>query len=169
MKKGDVFVLGGNKYSYQYTKGMNLYVRSTPERNPTIPSWFSEVLPLSFDSALEINRFRKEMKKLFERKKSKKEIIIFIQKNLYVENDVGEQIYNYFFEQYNFSEIPNEDVITIEKYIDERDNKKYILVNSMYGRRVNDALSRAVAYMIGAKTNRDVEVGISDRGFYLSS
>jgi len=41
----------------------------------------------------------------------------------------------------------------------------------MYGRRVNDALSRALAYLMGAKgaSKRDVEVGISDRGFYLSS
>ena len=41
----------------------------------------------------------------------------------------------------------------------------------MYGRRVNDALSRALAYLMGAKgsAKRDVEVGISDRGFYLSS
>ncbi|MDP2628938.1 MAG: ATP-dependent helicase [Nanoarchaeota archaeon] len=169
MKRGDVFVLGGSKYVYQYTKGMNLYVRAAPNRNPTIPSWFSEVLPLSFDSALEINRFRKEMKKLFKNSKTKKQIIDFIKKFLYVNDEVAEQAYNYFYEQHNFSEIPDLDTITIEKYVDERDNKKYILVNSMYGRRVNDALSRAVAYVIGSKSRRDVEVGISDRGFYISS
>jgi len=42
----------------------------------------------------------------------------------------------------------------------------------MYGRRVNDALSRALAFLIGNSKNlskRDVEVGISDRGFYISS
>jgi len=168
MKKGDIFVLGGNKYLYQYTKGMNLYVRSAPNKNPTIPSWFSEVLPLSFDSALEINKFRKEMKKLFEKNKSQGEITNFVMKYLYIKKEVAVQIYDYFYEQYNFSEIPDDETITIEKYIDERDHKKYLLVNSMYGRRVNDALSRAVAYLIGAKSKRDVEVGISDRGFYLS-
>src|SRR3989338_3850559 len=46
MKKGDVFVLGGRKYIYMYTKGMNLYVKNTISRSPTIPSWFSEMLPL---------------------------------------------------------------------------------------------------------------------------
>src|SRR3989344_2278243 len=126
MKKGDVFVLGGNKYSYQYTKGMNLYVRAAPNRNPTIPSWFSEVLPLSFDSALEISKFRKEMKKRFEKSEPKEKIIEFIKKFLYANEGSARQIYDYFFEQYNFSEIPDSDTITIEKYIDERDNKKYI-------------------------------------------
>jgi len=37
MKKGEVFVLGGKKYSYQYTKGMNLQIRPTGNRPPTIP------------------------------------------------------------------------------------------------------------------------------------
>ena len=54
MKRGDVFVLGGSKYEYGYVRGMNLYVRSALHRNPTIPSWFSEQLPLSFDTANEI-------------------------------------------------------------------------------------------------------------------
>ena len=169
MRKGDVFVLGGKKYMFQYTKGMNLYVRAAPEKNPTIPSWFSETLPLSFDSALEISNFRGKMKEMFKKKKTKPKIKEFIRQYLYVSEAISEEIYNYFFQQYEFSEIPDEKTITIEKYIDERDDKKYILVNSMYGRRVNDALSRALAYILGSGNKRDVEIGISDRGFYLSS
>lgn len=171
MHKGDVFVLGGSKYAYLYTKGMNLYVKPSPERSPTIPSWFSETLPLSFDSAIEISKFRKELKKKFEKNINKEKIKEFIRSYTYVSLQVSEEIYNYFYQQFNFSEIPDIDNITIEKYTDERDDKKYILVNSMYGRRVNDALSRALAYIMGARGNskRDVEVGISDRGFYLSS
>jgi len=171
MHKGDVFVLGGSKYAYLYTKGMNLYVKPAPDKNPTIPSWFSETLPLSFDSALEISKFRKEIKKKFEKNIDKEKIKDFIKKYTYTSEQVSEEIYNYFYQQFNFSEIPDTDTITIEKYTDERDDKKYLLVNSMYGRRVNDALSRALAYLMGAKGThkRDVEVGISDRGFYLSS
>jgi ATP-dependent Lhr-like helicase len=169
MKKGDVFVLGGSKYSYSYTRGMNLYVHPSPNRNPTIPSWFSETLPLSFDSALEISKFRGELKKLFEKNTPKDKIKSFIEKWAYVSDEISEEIYNYANQQYHFSEIPDDKTITIEKYIDERNDKKYILVNSMYGRRVNDALSRALAYLMGISQKRDVEIGISDRGFYLSS
>ena len=171
MHKGDVFVLGGSKYAYLYTRGMNLVVKPSPERSPTIPSWFSETLPLSFDSALEISKFRKELKKKFEKKIDKEKIKEFIRGYTYTSMQVSEEIYEYFSQQFNFSEIPDIDTITVEKYTDERDDKKYLLVNSMYGRRVNDALSRALAYLMGSKgsTKRDVEVGISDRGFYLSS
>ena len=38
----------------------------------------------------------------------------------------------------------------------------------MYGRRVNDCLSRCLAYIILRTDHIDVEVGINDNGFYLS-
>src|SRR3989344_8770019 len=39
----------------------------------------------------------------------------------------------------------------------------------MYGRRVNDALSRALGFLIGVAAHKmDVELGISDRGFYIA-
>ena len=66
MKPGDVFVLGGKKYQFLYTKGMKAYVKAGIKKDPTIPSWFSEQLPLSFDSALEIQRFRKLLNKSLE-------------------------------------------------------------------------------------------------------
>jgi ATP-dependent Lhr-like helicase len=166
MKKGDVFVLGGKKYLYRYTKGMNLYVASEVRRNPTIPSWFSEMLPLSFDSAMEINKFRGLLKKKFASKNSKEETTKFIKSYLYVPKETAEAIYNYFLEQHSFLEIPDEKSIIIEKFTDN--DKKYLLFHTLYGRRVNDALSRAIGYVIGYMGGRDIEVGISDNGFYLS-
>ena len=165
MKKGDVFVLGGKKYIYGYTRGMNLYVKFTVDRPPTIPSWFSEMLPLSFDSALEINKFRKEMAKKLESKQPKNKIIEFIQKHMYVPEETAEAIYNYFLEQHSFLEIPHEDKIIVEKFIDN--GKKFLIFHTLYGRRVNDALSRAIGYLIGAYGGRDIQLGISDNGFYL--
>ena len=166
MKKGDVFVLGGKKYLYRYTKGMNLYVASEIRRNPTIPSWFSEMLPLSFDSAMEVNRFRSLMKKEMESDKPKKDIINFIMPYLYVPKETAEAIYNYFLEQHSFLEIPDENTMLIEKFTDM--GKKYLLFHTLYGRRVNDALSRALGYVLGNLGGRDVELGISDNGFYLA-
>lgn len=165
MKKGDVFVLGGKKYIYLYTKGMNLYVKNTIDRSPTIPSWFSEMLPLSFDSALEINNFRKLMNEKFESKVSKNEILKFIQSYLYVPEETSNAIYNYFYEQYKFIGIPHSNLIIVERY---KDKKNYLLFNSMYGRRVNDAFSRAIAFLIGRVGERDIEIGISDNGFYIA-
>ncbi len=165
MKKGDVFVLGGSKYEYSYVRGMNLYVRPALHKNPTIPSWFSEMLPLSFDSAVEIARFRHLMYEKFHSKKNKTEIKEFIKSHLYVTNEISESLFNYFNEQYKFSEIPHSKKITIERYKAE---KNYLLVNSMYGRRVNDALSRSLGFLMGRAGSRDVEIGVSDSGFYFA-
>jgi ATP-dependent helicase Lhr and Lhr-like helicase len=165
MKKGDVFVLGGKKYIYLYTRGMNVCVRATVDRPPTIPSWFSEMLPLSFDSALEINKFRMLMDEKFKKKMKKSEIIEFIKEHLYVQEKTAESVYNYFYEQYNYLEIPNAGLMLVERY---NSQKHYLIFHSMYGRRVNDALSRAIGFMLGRAGGRDIELGISDNSFYVA-
>ena len=166
MKKGDVFVLGGKKYQYKYTRGMNLYVNSQVRRSPNIPSWFSEALPLSFDSANEINKFRELMNKKMQSRQSKEKIIDFIKEYLYTPALTAEAIYGYFLEQHSFLEIPDSKNIVVEKYIE--DGKKYLLFHTLYGRRVNDVLSRALGFLIGQGGGRDIEMGITDNGFYLA-
>lgn len=165
MKKGDVFVLGGKKYIYLYTRGMNVYVKYTIDRPPTIPSWFSEMLPLSFDSAMEINKFRKMINDKLKSKWNKKDIINLIKETLYVGDETAETIYEYFKEQYNFFEIPDSNTLLIERY---KSQKHYLIFHSMYGRRVNDALSRAIGFMVGRAGGRDIELGITDNSFYIA-
>ncbi|MBI2043275.1 ATP-dependent helicase [Candidatus Pacearchaeota archaeon] len=165
MKRGDVFVLGGKKYIYRYTKGMNLYVNSAEHLSPTIPSWFSEMLPLSFDSGLEILKFRKLMHEQLDSEKPKKKTIEFIMKHLYVKEHTAETIYNYFEEQHRFLEIPHEDLMIVEKY---KSQKNFLIFHSAYGRRVNDVLSRAFGFLIGRLGGRDIEIGINDNGFYIA-
>ena len=53
-------------------------------------------------------------------------------------------------------------------FIFNRDGEVMVF-HSLFGRRVNDALSRAVAYIIARKYKRDVMISVSDNGFYLSS
>jgi len=168
MKKGDVFVLGGKKYIYRYTRGMNLYVAGAEHMSPTIPSWFSEMLPLSFDSGLEIGKFRKIIHDKLISGESRKEIVKFITKYLYVKKKTAESIYSYFNEQFRFLWIPHEEMMLIECYNDKTTKKNYLIFHSMYGRRVNDALSRAFGFLLGRIGHRDVEIGITDNGFYLA-
>ena len=48
-----------------------------------------------------------------------------------------------------------------------KSDKNYVIFHSLYGRRVNDALSRSIGYLIGQKSKKDVEIGINDNGFYF--
>ncbi len=168
LKPGDVFVLGGQVYQFKFSRGMTAQVSASANRSPNVPSWFSEMLPLSFDLSLEIGRFRKLLNEKFCLSKSKKEIINFINDYVYVDKNAAESIYNYFFEQFNYAEIPSNSRIIAEHYTNEQ-GMKHTIFHSLYGRRVNDCLSRAVAFAISRTQHRDVEIGINDNGFYIAS
>lgn len=167
LRPGDVFVLGGNVYMFKFSRGMTAQASTSVNRPPTVPSWFSEMLPLSFDLAMEIGRFRRLMEEQFVLKKSEKEIIAFINGYLYVDEKAAYSIYTYFYEQFHFSKIPTDKKIVIESYTDR--GRTYVIFQTLFGRRVNDCLSRSLAYVIGRSQHRDVEVGINDNGFYLSA
>ncbi|MBI4919659.1 ATP-dependent helicase [archaeon] len=167
LRPGDVFILGGDTYQFKFSRGMVAQVTATSNRPPTVPSWVSEMLPLSFDLAIEIGKFRRLMSEKYSLKKSKKEILKFINEYLYVDKNAANSIYSYFREQFDFAKtIPNDKLILIEKYDDEREKK--VVVHALFGRRVTDCLSRAIAFVISRKEHKNVEIGINDNGFYLS-
>ena len=167
LRPGDVFVLGGNVYMFKFSRGMTAQVSTSVNRPPTVPSWFSEMLPLSYDLAMEINRFRRLMEERFQANKSEQEILQFVNEYLYVDEKAAYSIYRYFYEQYNYSQIPSDRKIVIETYVDR--GRTYVIFQTLFGRRVNDCLSRALAYVIGKSQHRDVEIGVTDNGFYLSA
>jgi ATP-dependent helicase Lhr and Lhr-like helicase len=167
LRPGDVFVLGGNVYMFRFSRGMTAQVSTSVNRPPTVPSWFSEMLPLSFDLAMEINRFRRLMDEKFQHTQSKKEIMKFIHDYLYVDEKAAHSIYQYFYEQFNFSHIPSDKKIIVETYTDR--GRTYVIFQTLFGRRVNDCLSRSLAFVIGRSQHRDVEIGVTDNGFYLSA
>ncbi len=167
LKKGDTFVLGGRTFRFNYAKGMTINV--TPASGPpTIPSWFSQQLPLSFDLAMEIQRFRSYMESKFEYRRSKEEIMEFIYDYLYVDDFAANSIYEYFVEQYKYAKIPSNRCLLIEYYRGFGD-RRFVIFHSLFGRKVNDALSRAVAYVVAQRYNTNITISISDNGFYLSS
>ncbi len=167
LKKGDTFVLGGRIYRFNYGRGMTINV--TPAQGPpSIPSWYSEHLPLSFDLAVDIQRFRSLMEGKFEYSQSKEEIIDFIHEYLYLDDFAANAIYEYFHEQYVYSVIPSTRKLVVEHYKGFGD-RKFVIFHSLFGRKTNDALSRAVAYIALNVYKRDVSISVSDNGFYLSS
>lgn len=168
LSRGDVFLLGGETYEFKFSRGMVAQVFPTPNRPPNVPSWYSEMLPLSFDLASEIQRFRKLMNQKFDHASTKEEVIKFILKHLYVDDNAAEAIYNYCREQYDHIGMPHSDKIIIEHYTDEH-SKTTTVFHTLYGRRVNDVLSRALAFAISRSQHRDVEMGINDNGFYLKT
>lgn len=168
MKKNDIFVLGGSTYRFKFARGMTAQVEAAAHRTPTVPRWVSEMLPLSFDLAMEIGKFRRLMLEKFTLKVKKQDIMDFIKHYLYIEGNAAEAIYEYCKEQYQYCQkFPTDRTILIENLQTEDEHK--IIFHTLFGRRVNDCLSRALAFVLFKKENKDVELGISDNGFYIAA
>jgi len=169
---GDRFVLGGKVYEFVGSYGLKAVVKPAFEQKPTIPSWFSEMLPLSYDLAVEIGKFREKMFKWLERGKRKEEIIRYLKRNCRVDDYSAEAIYGYFLEQYLYlkslgvREYPSHRVILVEKYVDEA-GRTWHIFHTLFGRRVNDALSRALGYLATKASHTNVGVAVHDNGFAL--
>ncbi|HDJ89668.1 MAG TPA: ATP-dependent helicase, partial [Thermoprotei archaeon] len=169
---GDRFILGGKVYEYVSSRGVRAYVKPAFDLKPTVPSWFSEMLPLSFDLALEIGRFREKMFKMLREKIGKKKIIEYIMKNCRTDLRAANAIYQYFKEEYLYlkslkvKDFPSHKNLFIEHYIDPS-GKYYLIFHALYGRRTNDALSRAYAWIMGKRVKRNIGISVTDHGFAL--
>lgn len=166
LKKNDTFVLGGHTFEFQFARGMTVQAKAAVGKIPTVPAWVSEMLPLSYDLAIEIQKFRKLMQEKLSAKKSKKEIIEFIDKYLYVDRNAGNAIYEYFWQQHRFAEIPCHGKIVIE-HVRDTEGLTNIVFHTLFGRRVNDALSRTYAFALGRLIHQDVDILLGDNGFVL--
>ncbi len=164
---GDLFVLGGRVYEYIRSHGFRVVVKPADGARPTVPSWFSEMLPLAYDSALEVGRFRRIVADKIK-SMDRESIVKWLMKEYRLQRHGAESIYEYILEQmlYTNGLIPSDKLILIEIYDEPR--RRNIIVHSMFGRRVNEALSKAYAYLVGKELAVNVKVSVTDNGFMLT-
>ncbi|AIF69757.1 helicase [Palaeococcus pacificus DY20341] len=158
---GDIFVLAGRTYEFKKSRGNRIYVQSREGAKPTIPAWFSEMLPLSFDLALDVQKFRREVKQLLENRRTKR----FLMKKYGIDEKAARAILGYFREQAKYSIIPDDETLLVEEVLEE--NRAKYFFHTLIGRRANEALSRTFAYLVSKKKRTNVGIAISDNGFML--
>lgn len=164
---GDIFVLGGRTYEFLRSRGDVIHVRPVEGLRPTVPSWFSEMLPLAFDSALLVGEFRR---KIAEKIKEKgiDEAIKWVRSEYGLDRRVAEMIVKYIWEQLVFTGgfIPSDRLVLIEVF--DEDRFRNIIFHFLFGRRTNAALSRAYAYQLSKRYNINVKITVTDNGFMLT-
>lgn len=168
LTKKDVFVLGGSTYEYNYSKGMKVYVTPRPNASPTVPAWYSEMLPLSYDLGVEIGDFNDQVDEMLEEGKSDQEIKDWILDEFYLNEKAADALFAYLKEQYQYSVIPGNEEILIEKTTDEEQNQ-LIVFHTIFGRRVNDALARVFADVLSQQVSENVGIVVDDHGFVLKT
>ncbi len=163
---GDIFVLAGRTFEFINAYGFKALVKPADGVKPTVPSWFSEMLPLAYDSALEVARFRglvAEMVKSMDRDR----VVEILRRRYRLQKHAAESIYEYIREQLLFAGIVPDDKHILIEIFDEPLTRN-IIVHSLVGRRVNAALSRAYAYIVGRELGENVKVTVTDNGFMLT-
>jgi ATP-dependent Lhr-like helicase len=166
LQKGDVFVLGGKFFEFIYRRGGKVYVDPSTSR-PTVPSWFSERLPLSFDLGIHILDFRENMTK----RVGDKSTYAWLVKNYPVDENSAASIYQIFDHQARYSgdiSISTNKRMVIEEHVDKEHYRRYYYFQSNYGRQFNDGLSRILAFMISREKTSNVTLSVSDNGFFIS-
>ncbi len=168
LEKGDVFVLGGQHFEYKYRRGSKVYADRTSAR-PTVPSWFSERLPLSYDLGREIAAFQGELlSRLTDR--GKPAVRVWLREFPLDENSVR-ALARMFDEQVRYAgpeSVSTDTRLTVEIVMDREEYERHYYVHSNYGRKFNDGLSRVVAYRCAQAANTNVGVAVADNGFTVS-
>jgi ATP-dependent helicase Lhr and Lhr-like helicase len=165
---GDVFVLGGQHFEFRYRRGSKVYVDRTSAR-PTVPSWFSERLPLSYDLAREILGFKRELTERYE--SGGPPAVRSWLRGFPIDDHSVRAITRMFDEQVRYAgprSVSTDERLAIEEEHDRDEYKRRYYVRSNYGRRFNEGFSRLLAYRCAQSANTNVNVAVADNGFALS-
>jgi len=162
----DIFVLGGRTYEFVRSRGMSVYVKTASGKKPTVPSWTGEMLPRSFDLSIEVAKFRGEMAARL--REDEKRTLEWLCDDFDIDHGSARSILSYFKEQQSTcGAIPTNRSLVIEGYVDLTGNHN-VIFHFPFGRRVNDALSRAYAFQLTQQLGSNVSVSVTDDAFMIS-
>ncbi|QSG05808.1 ATP-dependent helicase [Halapricum desulfuricans] len=168
LETGDVFVLGGEHFEFRYRRGSKVYVDRTSAR-PTVPSWFSERLPMSYDLGREILAFQRES--LSRLSEGGRPAVRTWLREFPIDEHSVRAIARLFDEQVRYTgpeSVATDGRLVIEEVRDRGEYERRYHVHSTYGRRFNDGFSRLLASHVAQQATANVQVAVADNGFTLS-
>lgn len=167
LKVNDVFVLGGRTYQFLRARGTTIYVKDAAGRRPTVPSWTGEMLPRTFDLSLLVGQFRRELAAKIDAA-GEDGAIAWLMEDYRVDAGSARSLVSFVQEQrIVISELPTDRQLLVEGYVDVKGNRN-VIFHFPFGRRTNDALSRAYAYRLSQRTKTNVRVSVTDDNFMLT-
>lgn len=168
LEPGDVFLLGGERFAFRYRRGGRVYVDRTDKR-PTVPSWYSERLPLSYDLGCELAAWQESLLEAYE--SDGPEGIRRRLETMPIDERAAEALTTMFLHQVAYAggtSVSTPQKIVIEEELDRESYERRYYIHSPYGRRFNDGFSRLLASECAEATDANVSVAVADSGFSLS-
>ncbi len=167
LSPGDVFVLGGRTYQFARARGTSVYVKDASGRRPTVPSWTGEMLPRSFDLSVQVGKFRDDLARKIK-ETDDQTAREWLTAKYRVDEGAANSLVAYMKEQEALiPDLPTDRQVLLEGFLDEKQNRN-VVFHFPFGRRVNDALSRAYAFALTEKYATNVRVSVTDDNFMLT-
>src|SRR3989441_4132243 len=167
LKPNDVFVLGGRTHQFLRVRGMSVYVKDASGRRPTVPSWTGEMLPRSFDLSVAVGEFRRLLADKID-ELGDEAAVPWLLESFRLDDGSARSLVSHVQEQRAvLPELPTDRRAVVEGYIDEKGTRN-VIFHYCFGRRVNDALSRAFAFAVTEKYKTNVRVSVTDDSFMLT-
>ena len=166
IEPGDVFLLGGRRFAFRYRRGGELFVDPTDAR-PTVPTWFSEQMPLAVDVGRARLRLQHDLAAAHRRggRAAVRERLASVPMNAHARGGLTRLIG----EQLAYAEaISTPECLLVEEERDQDAYRRRYYVHATFGRRVNDGLARLVAEFCRETTGGRVTTAVDDGGFTLS-
>jgi ATP-dependent Lhr-like helicase len=170
LKMGDVFVLAGKTVKLIDSSPSEIIVENASGRLPTVPAWNANKMPLASGIANEVARLRTELdRRLNEKGEEPEDVIDWLVEEWSISQSNAAAIIEHFENQMLLSQVPRQDRMLIERFIDSEDEERiHFFFHTLIGRAANDALSRIVSHRLKKKVGGNTLVTIDDYGFMLS-
>ena len=166
LSRNDIFVLGGRTYQFRAARGNAVFVRDGLGRKPTVPSWSGEMLPRTFDLSEAVGRFRGLVAERLAEDESAQ--LTWLDEDYRLDPGAARTVLSHLREQHKLCGfVPSDRVLFIEGYVDNR-GRKGAVFHFPFGRRVNDALARAFAWVLGRRLEASVGISLNDDAFMLT-
>lgn len=168
LSPGDVFLLGGQCFTFRYRRGGQVYVDPTSDR-PTVPTWFSERLPLSLDLGREILTEQETLADLASNTNTT--ALADYLASYPIDQSAADAIEQMVIEQVDYcgpNSISTTDRIVIEEERDQDAYERRYYIHSPLGRQFNDGCSRLLAHQCAQALDATVKIAVTDRGFSLA-
>jgi ATP-dependent Lhr-like helicase len=168
LEKGDVFVVGGERFAFRYRRGSKVYVDRTDAR-PTVPTWYSERLPLSVDLARAIRTFQRDLLARLE-SGGRPAVRDWLRGDGLSERAVRAltRLYAQQVAVAGPESVSTPGRIAIEEERDREAYRRRYYVHAVYGRKFNDGLSRLLLRRCADEAAASVTAAVADNGFVIS-
>lgn len=172
LKPGDVFVLAGRTVRLVESSPAEVVVEDAKGRQPTVPSWNANKLPLATGMARAVAELRTEIdQRLHDRGEDPGAVADWLAEEWSVSISNAEAILDHFATQALVSRIPTERRFLVERYLpdeDEDGERVHFFFHSLVGRGANDALSRILTKRLKDAVGGNALATVDDYGFLLS-